>query len=118
MTHPFQSKEAVQAAHELLAFTQYQFLNRQNRSQFICINLLDQYLGNFDPITLDWEPHELRKTVGRRLELMIHDRIYPYSTVESFLAHRDGHDEPNEVDPEVARLHRISIIEDILKELA
>lgn len=118
MTLPFQTKESQQVAHELMAFTQYQFLNRQNRSQFICINLLDQCLGNFDAAPIDWEACELRKTVGRQLELVIHDRIYPYSTVESFIAHRDGHDVPYDVDPEVARSHRISIIEDILKELA
>jgi hypothetical protein len=115
----FATKEEVQLAHESLAMVQYLFLNRQNRSQFVCITLLSVYLGEHDAEPLDWDRQELRKDVCRRLERHIHDtKIYPYSTVESFIAHRDGHDEPNEVDQEYARGFRLSMLDELLKELA
>lgn len=119
MKERFETAEELQAAHELLAMVQYLFLNRQNQSQFVCITILSVYIGEHDETPLDWDAHDLRKLVGRKLEKAIQERIYPYSTVETFLAQRDENEVmSSDIDPEVARDFRLNMLEELLKELA
>lgn len=118
MKHLFETQEELQAAHETLAFVEYLFANRQNESQFICINLLGYRIGEHDEKPLEWDARDLRSKVCRTLEKVVCAEIAPYSTVETFISYRDGITTTDEVDPEVAREFRLAILAKLLKELA
>lgn len=121
MKHLFESAEELQEAHEQLAFVEYLFANRKAPSQFICINLQNYAYGNFSevPTPLNYEKEMLRYDVCRTLRDHIEGTVIaPYGTVESFLANRDGYEEPEQVDPEEAHTFRLTLLATLLAELA
>lgn len=118
MKHLFETQEELQVAHESLAFVEYLFANRQNRSQFICITLLGYRIGDHDEQPLEWDAHQLRSDVCKKLEKIVCEEIAPYSTVESFIAFRDNLVWADLVDEEEAREFRLAILAKLLKELA
>jgi hypothetical protein len=109
MKHLFETAEELQQAHEALAHVEYLFVNRQNRSHFICINLLDRYYEG--KLTTE------RRNVHDKVVTLVENEIYPYSTVESFLAKRE-YVEVVDIDPEVAHEYRVGLLAKLLKELA
>ena len=118
MKHLFETQEELQVAHESLAFVEYLFANRQNTSQFICINLLSLRMGEHDETPLDWDAHQLRSDVCKKLEKVVCAEIAPYSTVETVIVNRDNLMWSDQVDAEMAREFRLAILAKLLKELA
>jgi hypothetical protein len=94
-------------AHKMLAFVQNQFVNKLNRTNFICLNVI-----NYGQV------HGLEDIIVEVVEDRIQEHYLNFHyTARVYLAATSGRYE-SEIEDAQVREFRLAIIEELLKELA